>query len=151
MDDKLTSYCGLYCPDCIPSKGELFSLIEKVDILLEDLHFEEYAALKSKSYPKMQQYSVFSEVLKEIKFLQCHEPCSSGGGKNKCNIRSCCLGNNLEGCWECGERNSCDLLQPLIQVHPNLYNHYELIREHGMDDWAQFRKAHYKWEEGKEA
>ena len=30
MDEKLTSYCGLCCADCIPSRKEFFVLVNKV-------------------------------------------------------------------------------------------------------------------------
>ncbi|MFC1925925.1 DUF3795 domain-containing protein [Chloroflexota bacterium] len=147
MDANLTSYCGLYCLDCVPSKEELFSLIRKVDILLEDLQFEEYAELKSEAFPGLAQYAAFSEVLKEIGLLQCHEPCRGGGGKEKCAIRTCCESNDRNGCWECDDSQTCDLLQPLIKSHPNLLYHYDLIRKHGIDGWLPHRKAHYRWQE----
>jgi hypothetical protein len=28
-----------------------------------------------------------------------------------------------------------------------LHYHHDLIRAHGIDNWAQYRKAHYKWQE----
>ncbi|MFC1924418.1 DUF3795 domain-containing protein [Chloroflexota bacterium] len=147
MDAKLTSYCGLYCSDCIPSKEELFSSIEKLEELMESLHFEEYANLKSKVYPKLSQYRIFNEVLKEMKLLKCSISCRNGGGKEDCSIRICCKNNDRNGCWECKDRKSCDLLQPLIKVHSNLYYHHDLIRYHGIDDWVRYRKTHYKWQE----
>jgi hypothetical protein len=149
MNNELTSYCGLYCSDCIPSKKELFSSIEKLDKLLESLQFEEYAKLKSKGFSKLSQYSIFSEVLKEIKLLKCSHPCRNGGGKEECSIRICCKSNNHNGCWECGDRKSCDLIEPLEKAHPNLHHHHDLIRAHGIDDWIKHRRAHYKWQEEK--
>lgn len=147
MNDKLTSYCGLYCSDCIPSNEELFSSIEKLAILLKNLQFEEYANLKSKGQPRLSQYPVFSEVLNEILLLRCPAPCRNGGGKDECSIRKCCKSNNHNGCWECGDRKSCNILEPLVETHSNLHYHHDLIRAHGIDGWMPHRRAHYKWQE----
>jgi hypothetical protein len=147
MNEKLTSYCGLYCKDCIPSNEELFSLIEKIDNLLENLQFEQYAKLKSNYYPKLSQYQTFSETLKEIKLLKCSAPCRNDGGKEECSIRECCITKSYIGCWECSDRQTCNLLTPLKKVHINLSYHHDLIRDHGIANWVQHRKAHYKWQE----
>jgi len=148
MNNELTSYCGLYCSDCIPSNEDLFSSIEKLDNLLEKLQFGEYANLRSKDRPKLSQYPIFSEMLKEMELLKCPAPCRNGGGKKECNIRVCCKSNNHEGCWECSNRESCYILKPLIKAHPNLHYHHDLIRDHGIDGWVQNRRAHYRWQGG---
>ena len=44
----LTSYCGLYCRDCIPSNRRLFALAGELEDKLAELHFEEYAAHKAR-------------------------------------------------------------------------------------------------------
>lgn len=43
MDEKLTAYCGLCCADCIPSREELFVLVDRLDQALEQLQFDKYA------------------------------------------------------------------------------------------------------------
>ena len=47
MDEKLTSYCGLCCADCMPSCEELFAPVDRLDQMLEQLQFDLYAELKS--------------------------------------------------------------------------------------------------------
>jgi hypothetical protein len=37
MDEKLTTYCGLCCADCIPSCEDLFALADRLDQMLEAL------------------------------------------------------------------------------------------------------------------
>jgi hypothetical protein len=47
MDESLTSYCGLCCADCIPSREEFFTLVSSLEEMLAELKFEHYAELKS--------------------------------------------------------------------------------------------------------
>lgn len=147
MSDKFTSYCGLYCLDCIPSNTKFFSLIQELDNGLKRLQFDEYAKLKSHAHPKLSDYQTFLNVLGEIKSLRCALPCRLGGGNPECNIRRCCQGKKVHGCWECDERIACKLLDRLKEVHPNLLYHRDLIREYGPDNWHQKRKVHYKWQQ----
>ena len=141
MNDKLTSFCGLYCLDCIPSNKELFSLIEKLDNILDKLQFNEYAKLKSRDHPKLLQYHTFLEVLKEIRFLRCPSPCRLGGGNPECKVRLCCQNKKYIGCWECNDRYVCSLLNLLKDVHPNLLFHLDLVRDCGLANWEQNRKV----------
>ncbi len=145
MNDKFTSYCGLCCLDCIPSNAEFFSSIRKLDEMLTQLQFNEYAKLKTPEHPKLSEYNAFLDVLKEIQSLQCAAPCRLGGGNPECKVRLCCQSKKYRGCWECDGRNACTLLDRLKQVHPNLLYHLDLIKHHGPDKWVQKRKAHYKW------
>jgi hypothetical protein len=46
-EERLTAYCGLYCRDCIPSRTELYALIDQLDSQLSELHFDKYAELKA--------------------------------------------------------------------------------------------------------
>ena len=39
MDKKFTAYCGLCCLDCIPSNVEFFSLIQRLERMLEGRSF----------------------------------------------------------------------------------------------------------------
>jgi len=146
MDKKFTAYCGLCCLDCIPSNGELFSLLHRLDGMLEKLQFNEYAKLKSKKQTIFNEYPTFVNILKEISNLRCTLPCREGGGKPNCEVRQCVLNHGYDGCWECESRRSCELLEPLRQIHPNLDLHLDLILELGPEKWFEKRGAHYKWQ-----
>ena len=56
-----TSYCGLYCRDCIPSNRRLFALAGELESKLAELHFEEYAAHKAKGDAAFSGYQGFPE------------------------------------------------------------------------------------------
>lgn len=149
MDSKYTAFCGLSCMDCIPSNTLLFSSAHNLEVILENLQFEEYAKLKSLKNPIFNDYPAFLNVLREIKSLQCSGPCREGGGDPDCKIKRCVQSKGLEGCWICGEHSNCERLSKLKQVHPNLEYHFQLITEYGPKDWFQKRKAHYRWQREK--
>jgi len=146
MDKKFTAYCGLCCLDCIPSNVEFFSLIQRLERMLEELQFDEYAKLKSKKQTIFGEYPTFAKILREISNLHCAFPCREGGGKPNCEVRQCVQTRGYEGCWECNQRPACELLEPLRQIHPNLDRHLDLILELGPEKWFEKRGAHYKWQ-----
>lgn len=147
MDERLTSYCGLCCGDCIPSRADLLALADALDGLLADLRFEEYAALKAEGTGGFRDYSAFLSVLRAIRELRCPGPCREGGGEHSCAVRNCARGQGHAGCWECGKRVDCERLDRLRGAHPHLDHHLDLIGELGMVDWLDRRGAHYRRQE----
>ena len=152
-DSRLTTYCGLYCKDCIPSKTEIYRLAGRLEDLLEDLKFDKYAGLKagqtywSEANSAFSHYTEFLDVLKAIRGLECPSLCREGGGWKGgcCAVRNCAIEKGFYGCWECGEYKTCRHLEPLLKFHPNLACHLELIRSEGIDKWASKRRGHYPW------
>ncbi len=145
MDESLTSYCGLCCADCIPSREEFFTLVSRLDEMLGALQFEHYAELKSAMNEEFKDYPKFLSILRQIKGLRCSSPCRLGGGYPRCEIRQCAQSKGLKGCWQCKARRSCTLLDRLRSIHPNLDYHLELIEEMGPINWFEKRKKHYRW------
>jgi hypothetical protein len=148
-DTEYTSYCGLYCKDCIPSDCDFFLAAEGLQEQLQKHRFEEYAKIKVRTNKLFEKYSEFSELLQEIINLKCGMPCRNGGGKSVCPIRDCVKSKGFPGCWECDYRQECELLAPLRHVHPNIDYHLDLIAKAGMDNWSTGRKNHYAWEQDK--
>jgi hypothetical protein len=145
-DRRYTSYCGLFCRDCIPSNRRLFALARDLESKLAELHFEEYAAHKARGDAAFGGYQDFVGVLQAIRGLECMAPCRAGGGKTSCAVRACVLAHELLGCWECQQHRTCELLSPLRRFHPNLEHHLDLIRQEGIDAWSAKRKGHYAWQ-----
>ncbi len=145
-EQTYTSYCGLYCRDCIPSNKRLFTLAGELEGRLRELHFEEYATLKSRGDAAFGDYRTFLKVLQAIRGLECQGPCRAGGGKTSCAVRDCVLVHQLLGCWECQQYGTCELLDPLKRFHPNLEYHLDLIRREGIYAWSARRKGHYSWQ-----
>ncbi len=142
MDERLTSFCGLCCSDCIPSHPGLFALADDLERLLGNLQFDEYAALKSAATVEFGEYPAFLAVLHAIRDLRCPGPCREGGGKPLCAIRECVQDRGYAGCWECEERPCSERLDHLRAVHP----HLDLVRELGPADWFEKRREHYHWQ-----
>lgn len=158
-DDSLfTSYCGLYCKDCIPSQTALYSAVAGLQKVLEDLHFAEYAELKagqtywSGANSVFKHYPEFLAVLDAIRELECKSLCRKGGGwkGGRCEVRNCAMAKGIAGCWECEGYKTCAHLGPLLKFHPNLAYHLELIRSEGTGNWSKKRRCHYPWLQGKE-
>jgi len=147
MDDRHTAPCGLYCLDCIPSQREFFQSVRALRDRLGELRFEHYAELKVRQVPPLADHSRFLDVLQAIESLECPAPCRDGGGNPDCLVKACVAERGVRGCWECGERESCERLAPLLRVHPNLLTHLDLISRHGPIGWLEHRRAHYRWSE----
>lgn len=143
---KFTAYCGLYCKDCIPSRDDLFQKTKDLQKCLEVLRFNQYALLKAKDNPLFADYPKFYLLLQEVSKLQCAGPCREGGGKAVCHIRDCVKSKDLQGCWECPLPAECEHLKNLLQIHPHLLEHLNLIKVKGLESWAINRKKHYSWQ-----
>ena len=123
MDEKVISYCGLWCNDCIPSRKDFFSLADSFDEMLKDLQFEHYANLKSEVTKEFGDYPAFLSVLHRIRELRCPGPCRPGGGKHGCIIRQCAKDKDFTGCWHCPTRRECGHLDRLRTIHPYIDYH----------------------------
>jgi len=116
---ELVASCGLYCGDC-------HGYQQKIPDLARDLRKE----LRSSKYAKFASFLAhekFGEAFKEyeacyavlgamVKF-RCKRGCRNGGGLPFCKIRACSTKKGIEGCWECGEFESCTKLDYLRPVH----------------------------------
>jgi hypothetical protein len=141
-----TACCGLYCRDCIPSRESLFTAVRELSGELDTVDFARYAALKAEGDEAFAPYEQFRRYLDAIGSLQCPGPCSEGGGKPDCAIRSCAHKKGYTGCWECAGFEVCELLIPFTRFHGDTpVTNLRLIREHGVGNWAQHRGPHYRW------
>jgi hypothetical protein len=146
MDENFTSYCGLCCTDCIPSRVEFFSLVYSFDEMLKDIQFEHYAELKSEVTEEFRRYPEFLSVLHHIRGLRCSRLCRLGGGNPQCRIRQCAKEKGFSGCWQCTVRPDCSLIDRLRDIHPHIDEHLDLIRQMGTAGWFLKRKEHYRWQ-----
>jgi hypothetical protein len=146
-DAELTAYCGLYCGDCIPFNHPLFDAAAKLRDELDDRQFDKYAELKSRKNEVFKDYEVFKKVLLALIDLKCAKTCISGGGIPDCRIRLCIRKKGLKGCWECSGFEGCELLEPLSIAHGDTPKfNLRLIREYGIENWADKRGKHYLWD-----
>jgi hypothetical protein len=143
---RLTACCGLFCADCIPSNGALFDAAQTLAGELDRAGFDRYAALKAHNDASFADYTRFRAYLSAVAGLKCPGPCAEGGGKPVCAIRDCAKTKGYTGCWECDAFETCGLLEPFSAYHGDTpRNNLRLIREHGVENWAEHRGPHYLW------
>ena len=150
LDKDLTSFCGLWCNDCIPSNEKLYSLTSELNQLLEEIGFKNYADFKSKRVSEFKNYDIFIRVLNAFQKLHCYNYCrkvpySEAGCNMACKIRICVTEKNYEGCWECDVYNSCEHITDMESFHPDIKHNLAMIKEHGIEDWKKYRGKHYQW------
>lgn len=145
-DKDFTAYCGLYCGDCIPSNQKLFDFAGNLAEELDERQFDNYAELRSRKNAIFKEYGIFRKVLSALIDLRCPKSCINGGGNPNCEIRKCVREKQFKGCWECSEFEGCDLLEPLSIAHGRTPRHnLRLIKEYGVESWAEKRGKHYIW------
>ena len=144
-DRKFTAYCGLYCGDCIPFNQQLFDVAEKLKEDLAKVQFSKYAELKSRRNKVFDNYNTFTDVLSELINLRCRNTCINGGGNSDCRLRDCVRKKGLAGCWECRDFEDCELLEPSAFHGDTRRYNLRLIKEYGINNWADKRGKHYVW------
>lgn len=147
---KNTSYCGLWCNDCIPSDEELFQLAKALDQKVEDIAFEDYAKYKESKVPEFKYYKEFKAFLTAMEKIHCHNKCYDGpvsvaGCASNCKIRMCAIEKELEGCWQCVDFRRCPEIAGMQQMHPDIVHNLEVIKDKGIEEWKEKRGRHYNF------
>jgi hypothetical protein len=73
--------------------------------------------------------------------FRCKNGCRQGGGNPSCKIRTCCQKKRLEGCWLCGEFETCDKFEMLIKIHAdaNLKN-LKILKNRGQEAFIKGKR-----------
>jgi hypothetical protein len=114
------AYCGLYCRDCLIFTAEIADLAKELKKKLIQYDFSRVARGLStilEDFREFKNYKQCYEVLEAMDRLRCERICREGGGNAVCKIRICCQNMNINGCWECQEFESCDMLESLKPVN----------------------------------
>jgi len=136
----------LCCGDCIPFNQGLSETAKKLKERLQEVQFDKYTELKVKENPVLNDYETFVRVLSALTELRCTKTCRENGGKPDCKIRDCARDKGLKGCWECSNFETCERLEPLSVYHGDTPKHnLRLIKEYGIENWADKRRRHYIW------
>ena len=94
------AYCGLYCPKCY--KNSVFLAAQNLKHVV--LRVRDVCGKKYLMSQEMEQ------ELDILAGLRCVNFCRSGGGKSGCQIKTCCLKEKIDGCWQCEGFVKCDLI-----------------------------------------
>mgnify|MGYP006303762563 CR=1 FL=1 len=153
--DDLIAFCGYYCADCMLFNSRIAKLAEQLGDEIDRSGFDRYFAVKSacadpliEDVESFNDYQVFKKMLDVLVRQTCHTPCRSGGDGcgEECPIKRCVLERGLQGCWECGDYESCDKTDFVVPFWGDiLRQNIELIKTHGLETWLEYRPAGYIW------
>lgn len=130
MDNRYICYCGLYCENCATKA--------KVEPAAKTL----YAELKSAGFEDIMQYlpggDTFWPFLKNMAEGGTCASCKEGSGNPGCTVRICAQEKGIEVCALCAEY-PCANFTAFFAGYPMLKEDNTLLREEGMDAWAQLQ------------
>jgi hypothetical protein len=142
-EEALTTYCGLYCGDCHNYNGEIADLARDLRKKLREADFARISVGMSRYFKEFGDYEQCYNVLGAMVRLRCKKGCRNGGGPPQCKIRNCCVKKGIEGCWDCGDFETCAKLDFLRPVHADAHvKNLKLIRKNGV---ASFVKGKRHW------
>ena len=142
---NLIAYCGLCCADCFGFKGEIADLARDLRKEMRKPAYKRFVDSISKApFGKAyKNYDACYETLGAMVRFRCKKGCRAGGGPPFCKIRQCCQKKNYEGCWECGEFETCKKLDFLKDVHLDGHlKNLRIIKKKGMEE---FMKGKRNW------
>jgi hypothetical protein len=142
----LIAYCGLYCGDCIGYKGKVADLARDLRKELRAVKFGKLAEAMS-DIPFFAAYKHYDEcyqVLGAMVKFRCKKSCRGGGGPPFCKMRKCCRKKGIEGCWECGEFETCTELDFLKPIHGDAHiKNLRKLKKSGVDAFLAGTKYWY--------
>jgi hypothetical protein len=141
MHDEMMTYCGLYCGDCFFHKGEIADLARDLRKKLRDERFKERHEAFASIFKEFKDFERCYDVLGAMVRMRCKRACRNGGGPPVCKIRECCKKRAIDGCWECGEFETCKKLEFLEMVHKDAHiKNLRTIRKRGVDAFVDGKR-----------
>ncbi|EKF84699.1 DUF3795 domain-containing protein [Methanobacterium formicicum] len=135
---NLVSYCGLYCEDCFNYTGSIADLARDLRKELRKSNFDK--VVEALPFKEFDNYSECYECLGGLENLRC-EGCRDGSRAKFCHIAQCAQKNEYQGCWECGEFETCKEFEFLKPLHKdaNLKN-LRKIKEQGVEGFLNGKR-----------
>ena len=89
----------------------------------------------------MKDYSKCYEVLGMMVKFRCKQGCRNGGGPPFCKMRKCCEKNDYQGCWECGDFETCEKLDFLKPVHDDAHiKNLRRLKKRGIEGFLEGKR-----------
>jgi len=130
----LVGYCGLYCGDCFSYKGEIADLARDLRKKLREAKFDRTAQGLAKYFKDFKNYEQCYQVLGAMVRLRCKRACRNGGGNPSCKARICCGKQEIQGCWECSDFETCTKLDFLKPIHGDAsIKNMSIIKKQGIE------------------
>ncbi len=142
-EKDLIAYCGLYCGDCNSYKGKIADLARDLRKELRQANFDRQAELMSEIpfFAVFKNYPQCYEVLGQMVKMRCKRTCRGGGGPPGCKMRDCCRKKEIEGCWQCGEFETCKKLDFLKTFHEDAHlKNLRILKKAGVDSFLSGKR-----------
>ncbi|MFC2003615.1 DUF3795 domain-containing protein [Chloroflexota bacterium] len=139
----LVTYCGLYCGDCSSHQGKIADLARDLRKELRQAKFDKHAEILStvSFFEVFQNYRQCYEVLGALVKMRCKNACRGGGGPPFCKMRKCCQKKVIEGCWQCGEFETCQKLDFLKPFHGDAHlRNLRKIKKQGTNEFINGKR-----------
>ena len=130
MNEKYICYCGLYCENC----AVLAKVAPASKVLYEEMRKAGFEAI----IPLIPGGDGFWPFLKGMVEDGLCVSCKEGSGNPGCDVRVCAQEKGIETCALC-EKYPCEKFDAFFQGYPTLRQDNALLREHGMDAWANLQ------------
>jgi hypothetical protein len=134
------AYCGLFCGNCIIRRGALNRLAAELLREIDRPEFQKLAqglpVVLPEEFESLTKLPHCRNVLVSLTHLDCTAICREGGGSKSCGIKQCCRQKGFEGCWLCGQFESCETLSWLNPVEGDAHlRNLRIIRGQGMQSF----------------
>lgn len=139
-------YCGLHCGGCPLRTGVVSNPAPDLRKAQRSTAFRGAAeALAAIPFFKvLAGCPVCLEMIGNQVLMRCPRNCRQGGGNPACDIRFCCIRGSLDGCWQCGEFETCEHLQALMPAHGKAHIlNLAVIRASGVEGFLAGEKLWY--------
>jgi hypothetical protein len=144
VEMALFGYCGIYCGDCPNYTHSISNPAKELRKELRRCNFDKIALTLSKmpDYQCFNNYHKFYELLEAMINFQCNDCCKRGGGCHNCQIRKCAKSKGLDGCWQCDEFSSCEMLEKLkaFDSKQTYMRNLRKIKRQGLAAFAKQKK-----------
>ncbi len=130
MDKKYICYCGLYCENC--------AVMAKVTPAAKTLYTEMVNGGFEGIMHLIPGSEGFWPFLKSMATEGICVSCKDGSGDPACAVRICAKEKGVEVCALC-DSYPCEKLAPLCKGVPVLEHDNALLREKGMEAWAELQ------------
>ena len=143
QDKDLVAYCGLYCGDCYQYKGKVADLARDLRKEMRQAKFDKRAEKMSAVayFANFKDYPQCYELLGTMVKFRCKRACRGGGGPPVCKIRECGRKKGFDGCWQCGDFETCKTMDFLKEFHEDAHlKNLRILRKSGVDSFIGGRR-----------
>ena len=122
-------------------KGEIADLARDLRKKLRENKFDKVAGGISKYFKEFNEYDTCYNVLGAMVKQRCGKACRNGGGPPMCKVKTCCNKKGINGCWECGEFETCNKLDFLKPIHEDAcIKNLKMLKKDGLEAFVDGKR-----------